>query len=65
MDVNDLVTSLSASAEENAASSEEIAATTDMIKNSVSDVYNKSKEINVEADLLVDEVKHFKLKGRD
>lgn len=65
MDVNDLVTSLSASAEENAASSEEIAATTDMIKNSVSDVYNKSKEINEEADLLVDEVKHFKLKGRD
>lgn len=62
--VNDLVTSLSAAAEENAASSEEIAATTDMIKSSVGNVYEVSKEIDREADTLADEVKHFKLRGR-
>lgn len=63
--VNDLVTSLSAAAEENAASSEEIAATTDMIKTSVGNVYEVSKEIDREADLLADEVKHFKIKGHE
>lgn len=62
--VNDLVTSLSAAAEENAASSEEIAATTDMIKSSVGNVYEVSKEIDREADTLADEVKHFKIRGR-
>ena len=62
-EVNDLVTSLSSAAEENAASSEEIAATTDMIKTSVGDVYASSKEIHEEADVLADEVKHFKLKN--
>ena len=62
--VNDLVTSLSAAAEENAASSEEIAVTTDMIKSSVGNVYEVSKEIDREADTLADEVKHFKIRGR-
>lgn len=62
--VNDLVTSLSAAAEENAASSEEIAATTDMIKSSVGNVYEVSKEIDREADTLAAEVKHFKIRGR-
>ncbi|MCR5691796.1 MAG: hypothetical protein K6G62_06210 [Eubacterium sp.] len=59
--VNDLVSNLSASAEENAASSEEIAATAESIRESIGNVDASSKDINATAENLVEIVKQFRL----
>lgn len=59
--VNELVTNLSASAEENAASSEEIAAIADEVRESVKEVNDRSEEIRETADNLVKVVNQFVL----
>ncbi len=59
--VNDIVTSLSASAEENAASSQEIAATTENVSVSISEVNEGSKVVDEAAQQLVQVVGQFKL----
>ncbi len=60
--VNELVTNLSASAEENAASSEEIAAISEQVKESVGEVSRSSDEVSETVTGLVNVVNEFALK---
>jgi methyl-accepting chemotaxis protein len=59
--VNDLISSLSASSEENAANSEQIAATTETVGVSMENVNDSSRAINGEAEALVEAVEIFRL----
>ncbi|MCR4674046.1 MAG: hypothetical protein K5675_03470 [Lachnospiraceae bacterium] len=59
--IHDLVTNLSASAEQNAASSEEIAATAATVREVIEEVNKKSEDVNIAADGLVEIVQQFKL----
>ncbi|WP_026506559.1 methyl-accepting chemotaxis protein [Butyrivibrio sp. MC2013] len=59
--VNDLISSLSAASEENAANSEEISATTETVGESMNNVNEASKGINTEADALTKAVGIFRL----
>lgn len=59
--VNDLVTNLSAAAEENAASSEEIAAISEQVKSSVKEVTSSSAHVSDIAQGLVEVVNQFVL----
>ncbi|MBR1740405.1 MAG: hypothetical protein IJ733_00765, partial [Lachnospiraceae bacterium] len=59
--INDLVSSLSAASEENAASSQEIAATTENVRVGISEVNTSSQEVNEAAASLVEIVGQFEL----
>jgi len=59
--VNDLISSLSAASEQNAANSQEIAATTESVSASMANVNSSSQEINAEAEALVEAVEIFRL----
>lgn len=63
--IHDLVSNLSASAQQNAASSEEIAATTSNVREVIDAVNQKSEDVNVAAEGLVEIVQQFKLNAED
>ena len=63
--IHDLITNLSASAEENAASSEEIAATTATVREVIDSVNKNSETVNDAAEGLVQIVHQFKLNAED
>ncbi|MCR5544985.1 MAG: hypothetical protein K6F30_00710 [Lachnospiraceae bacterium] len=63
--IHDLVTNLSASAQQNAASSEEISATTSTVREVIDTVNRKSEDVNVAAEGLVEIVQQFKLNAEE
>lgn len=60
-DISDIVSSLSATAEENAASSEEIAATTEQVRGNVEEMVGESKDVSDSAEALKNVIDQFKM----
>lgn len=60
-DVSDIVSSLSATAEENAASSQEIAATTEQVNGNIGDIVQESSDVEDSANALKNIIDQFKM----